>query len=63
MALRKFAVCLNPEVEDEVFEAESYWFDEDKGTLKLLRDRRPVVIFPAGAWKYCREVEDGDQPR
>lgn len=62
MAVKRFAVSFEAEVE-EIFSAESYWFDEDKGTLKLLRDRRPVAIFPAGAWRYCREVQDDEQSR
>lgn len=60
MALRKFAVNLDPEVEDEVFEADTYLFLEDSGVLKLLTDRKAVVIFPAGAWRYFKEVTNGD---
>ena len=60
MALRKFSICLSPELEDEVFEAEGYWFDEDKGTLKLLIDRKPVVMFPKGAWQFMKELGDGE---
>lgn len=54
-ALRKYEVCINPDIEDIEVEAEAYYFDDQVRVLKFLVDRKPVAVFNTG-WVYFREV-------
>ena len=51
---RRWAVCTDPDLEDEVVEAEKISWQPETGFLIFFTDRQPVAVFAPGKWVYSR---------
>lgn len=63
---RRWAVCIDPEIEDIVIEADRLWYTQDTGWLTFQNgapgDRNGhLAVFAPGKWVYFKEVTD--EPR
>lgn len=58
---RRWAVCTDHDLEDEVIEAEKISFREESGFLTFFTDRLPVAVFAPGKWVYFKDVTDEPQ--
>lgn len=59
---RRWSVCINPEIEDVLIEAERIWYAQDSGWLAFQNsDKGHHAAFAPGKWVYFKEVTD--EPR
>lgn len=57
----RWAVCTDPDLEDEVVEAEKISWQTETGFLTFFTDGKPVAVFAPGKWVYLKDVTD--EPR
>ena len=58
---RRWAVCTDPDLEDEVVEAEKISWQTETGFLTFFTDKKPIAVFAPGKWVFVKEVTD--EPR
>lgn len=61
--MRRWEVCIDAEVENEVIEAQTIWYSQDTGWLvfKVESGGPPHAVFGPGKWLYFKEITD--EPR
>lgn len=57
---RRWKVCVNPEMEDVVIDADTIWYSQDTGWLVFSRDsvKGHFAAFAPGKWSYFLEAAD-----
>lgn len=64
---RRWEVCIDPDVESEVIEADILWYAQETGWLtfqnrsEAREGNKHIAVFAPGKWVYFKEITD--EPR